>query len=341
MKILTTGLITSAAFVSPALAITITLDFSHSSSGFFDTGTADGVKARASVEAAAADLSAVITSSLNALSTYHYEGTSSGTTVELDASLGYTNPDTDASESFSGSLAVDEFKIFVGARSLSGSTLGQGGPGSVGVSAGISSTNASSAQAAGDIASGLASAGMTRGAHTVSTLGGGFGSPFNSTYSVEFGPTLGNLWFDNDVSTTWNLDHTVAPGGSENDLYSVALHEILHSLGVGVSDAWDSNVSGTDWTGAEAIAENGGSGVGLIDGGGGHIAADVMSTRLSDGVAQEVVMDPNITVGTRKELTDLDLAFLRDIGWQTVPEPSSTALLGVAGLGFVFRRKRV
>lgn len=43
-----------------------------------------------------------------------------------------------------------------------------------------------------------------------------------------------------------------------------------------------------------------------------------MSIRISDGEEQEVLMDSNITVGTRKELTLLDLAFLRDIGYDTV-----------------------
>jgi hypothetical protein len=43
-------------------------------------------------------------------------------------------------------------------------------------------------------------------------------------------------------------------------------------------------------------------------------------------------MDPTITVGTRKYLTDLDLAFLQDMGWEVVPEPTSAALLLLSGL---------
>jgi hypothetical protein len=47
-----------------------------------------------------------------------------------------------------------------------------------------------------------------------------------------------------------------------------------------------------------------------------------MSTRISDGAAQEAVMDPTLTQGTRKSLTALDLAFLRDIGYTTItPTP--------------------
>jgi hypothetical protein len=37
--------------------------------------------------------------------------------------------------------------------------------------------------------------------------------------------------------------------------------------------------------------------------------------------AQEAVMDPTLTNGTRKKVTRLDVAFLRDMGWQTVAYP--------------------
>ena len=36
-------------------------------------------------------------------------------------------------------------------------------------------------------------------------------------------------------------------------------------------------------------------------------------------------MDPSLTTGTRKELTALDLAFLRDIGWETIIPNLSSA----------------
>jgi hypothetical protein len=41
-------------------------------------------------------------------------------------------------------------------------------------------------------------------------------------------------------------------------------------------------------------------------------------------VAQEVVMDPALTVGTRRKFTRLDFAGLADIGWQ-VPSSSLAA----------------
>jgi hypothetical protein len=325
---------------SPASAITIAVDFSNSTSGFFDENTADGLLARAAVQAAADDLSAAITTSLDPLSTTRvYQGTSGVTTVTLTNTLRYTNPDTGASTVFSGSLASDEFRVYVGARGLPGSTLGEGGPGGVGLGAGVSGQTGQ-ATAAAVIASANSTAAMIRGAFTISSLGGTFSPPFNATsFSTSYGPALGNLWFDNDGSTTWHLDHTTAVTPGTSDLYSVALHEMLHSLGIGNADGWDSSVSGMDWTGSEAIALYG-TGVGLISADGGHIAPSIMSTRLLDGGIQEVVMDPNITTGTRKQLTQLDLAFLRDIGWQTIPEPSSTLLIGLGTITFILRRRR-
>ncbi len=43
-----------------------------------------------------------------------------------------------------------------------------------------------------------------------------------------------------------------------------------------------------------------------------------MSQRITDGAMQEAAMDPNLTIGTRKYLTTLDLAFLRDLGYSTI-----------------------
>jgi len=63
------------------------------------------------------------------------------------------------------------------------------------------------------------------------------------------------------------------------------------------------------------------------------------SVSLSDGSSQETAMDPDVTAGTRKYLTNLDAMGLADIGWQlnitAVPEPSTWALMsGIALLGF-------
>ena len=108
----------------------------------------------------------------------------------------------------------------------------------------------------------------------------------------------------------------------------------------GSSEDWNNLVSGSDWLGPETIAETGG-GSGVIHTDGVHITPGFMSVTLNGGLPQEAVMDPDLTIGTRKILTQLDLAILRDIGFETVPEPTgmSLFLFGLAILPALRRRK--
>ena len=100
-------------------------------------------------------------------------------------------------------------------------------------------------------------------------------------------------------------------------------------------------MSGSTWLGASANALHGGTGTNLISGDGAHAAIGSMSRRLFDLVPQEAVMDPSLTVGTRKYLTELDMGFLRDIGYATVvPEPSIAALMAISGVLLLRRRAR-
>jgi hypothetical protein len=64
-----------------------------------------------------------------------------------------------------------------------------------------------------------------------------------------------------------------------------------------------------------------------------------LSRRITDFAAQEAVMDPSLLLGSRKYLTELDLAFLRDLGYATIPEPSVTAL-ALGGLLIFSARRR-
>ena len=116
-------------------------------------------------------------------------------------------------------------------------------------------------------------------------------------------------------------------------------------LGIGTADSWDDEVSGMDWAGSEVAALLG-DGSGTVDDDLVHINEGTTGQVFGigdgavEGATQEVVMDPTILVGTRKYLTAVDMAFLRDIGWQTVPEPSSLVLLGAGALAVLARRRR-
>lgn len=68
-----------------------------------------------------------------------------------------------------------------------------------------------------------------------------------------------------------------------------------------------------------------------------------MSATVVGSVAQAAVMAPNITTGTRKLLTQVDLAVLRDLGFTTtaIPEPSTyAALAGLIALALAINRRR-
>jgi hypothetical protein len=290
------------------------------------------VAAKNSIQAAASDLSAAITSSLNAINTDAYTGTNGQTSVTFGFQFVYTDPTTNGTVTLANAtIPANTVTLHVGARSLLGSTLGIGGPGNVMGDNSQFAGGGSPGQWVGAVANAesAAEAAYKRGGGPIlqSATGSATLGDVEANYSVDFTIAHGTLSLDKDSSneTTlnnyWHFNHTTPVAGGKNDLYSVALHEMLHAIGIGTSNSWTSRVSGgVNWTGPEVAALYG-SGTGLVSSG--HITEGIMSTRISDGTPQEVVMDPTITQGTRKSLTALDLAFLRDIGYSTIiPNPT-------------------
>jgi hypothetical protein len=334
-----------------AQALTILLDYSDdiTTDNFFNTHPV----AKASLEKARNDIQSAITSTLGAIVNDITTGTSGTATATYDFSFGYTNPSTGAAQTIAlSTLATNQVRIFVGMRELAGTTLGQGGPGSQAISAGGSAINAADWPGAVNAANAAATAERLRGGGpTINALAGEIvlgGVP--GQINVPYGSSIANLWFDNDTNNDsvtdndtqlnafWHFDSGTSVAAGHSDFYSVAMHEMLHALGVGSSQSWTADVSGgVNWLGSNVINVLG-SGNNAVTGG--HIAAGLNSPSIVDGTMQEALMSPAITVGTRKQITQLDLAFLRDIGWQTIPEPSTGALsLAVAG-GLLARRRR-
>ncbi len=210
------------------------------------------------------------------------------------------------------SVAADTVRVYVGTQALGGTTLGIGGSGY-------------SAGGTNDFFDLLA----TRGQPEPS--------------SVNFTPVTGQIVFDMD--TNWYLDDDVTTVESFSglfDFYSIAVHELGHVLGVGASDAWSNQISGSTFTGSNAVSVFGGP-VPLANSG--HVAKSITSTFM--GELQEPALTPSISIGQRKYLTDLDWALLADVGWEVapvtaVPEAQTWAMMlaGLGLLGWHSRRRR-
>ena len=131
-----------------------------------------------------------------------------------------------------------------------------------------------------------------------------------TTPPASFGPWGGSIEFDSTGGTNWYFGKSLAGlGSNQTDFLSVAEHEIGHVLGLGTAGSWDSHISGGFFNGPATRAVNGNAAVPL-NATGDHWAD---GTHSNGGPA---LMDPVLTNGTRSLATSLDIAALRDIGWQ-------------------------
>lgn len=337
------------AAAAPAWAFQIDLDYTYdvANGDFFGQHPV----AKHALQAAANDINALIASQLGAVTQSQFVGTSGPATVTLKLKGSFTEPSTGADVVLDPvSLAADHVTIYVGMRKLADSTLGTGGPGAASLGTLTSGGTITQQSAAYRNAQDAAKAVYQRGAGPViGRLVGAYNA--NTQVDLPYGALVGNLWFDNDTDDNnvvddfslldayWHFDATTMPLATQNDFYSVALHELLHSIGLGTSETWHLQANGTTWSGAHARALNGGSGLNLVENG--HIDRDIMSVRLFDSAMQEPVMTPFITTGTRKYLTAMDAAFLMDLNYIIIPEPASFALLIMgAGVALGTRRRR-
>ena len=291
----------SAPFLSVVLlttsstlnAFTISFDYSYDSDGFFD----DPAR-KSTLESAGAFFGSRIADDLAAINS----------SSRNSFSAEFSNPATGDPNTLDGyNVAADTLVVFAGARSIGGSTLGIGGPG------------------------GFSARGSDSYLELVRTRGES-GAAGDRSFVTDFGPWGGSLAFDSDVPWYFDNDPSTDESFTGNDFYSVALHELVHVLGFGTSDAWDNRVAG-------GLFEGPAAGRVALSGDDRHWLDGTFSD--VNGVAQETAMDPSITLGTRKGLTELDLNGLRDIGWEVtaIPLPSAFILFG-SGL-IVFARRIV
>jgi len=280
----------------------ITVQFDYSLDTGFFTANPDR---QAVLQAAGQFFEQHLTDSLSAI-------TSSGGN---QFNINFDNPATGAATTINGySVAANTVVVFVGAGDV-GASLGVGGPGGYDAQA--------TSQAFLDLVRNRGQ-GETQGAA-----------------AVDFAPWGGTLSFSASASWYFDADPTTVEAFAGNDFYSVALHELGHLFGLGASDSWTNKTSGTQFTGVNAKAANGGANVALIANKS-HWLEGTQSTY--NGIPQEAAMDPTLTVGTRKYFTALDTAALQDVGWQVSPAPVPLPaaawlfLSGISGLLVIRRR---
>ena len=194
------------------------------------------------------------------------------------------NPGTGADYKLPGSTSIgaDRILVFVGGRDLANGALGLGGPGGYSASGSVAWLNS------------LRSRGEP-------------GALSNSP--TDFAPAVGSVAFDS-IGTSWHFGNTTSGlDSNEIDFMSVAVHELVHVLGFGLSPSWDRYASGGVFKGPQSTAVAGR-----------NVPMDAMGDHWADGTrsdGRETIMDPTTPWGERRTMTTLDWAGLSDVGWET------------------------
>lgn len=279
----------------------------------YDTGNFFGTDQRSILESAATTLTSRLQDSLAAIpapSTLPSPPSPNHNTWTAS----FTHPSTGANVELDDLLVGENsILVYVGARDLPGSTLGQ-------ATSGISFVRGGSVW------------------FDTVLYRGQTGATDNPTTSTDYGPWGGSISFDS--ATDWHFGYDTVPADSY-DFYSVALHELGHLLGLGAAESWNHWVEDGQFIGPESTATHGGNPD--LNLGGDHWAEGTTSVLPGTAFGQEAAMTPSIADGTRKHFTDLDWAGLTDVGWQVapVPEPQEYAMAASIALGLLAGMRRL
>jgi len=292
-----------------ARAINVVINYTFDTNNFFGAGNPQGAtagaQAKSALDTAASYFTTVLNDTFSAIvtpATFH--SSVFGGQVTWEWSKTFNNPATGSTVTLTNPpVPANEYRIYAGARSLSGSTAGVGGPG-------------------GFSWSSTPSGGFTQAEiDQIDAITETFSNQVeNREETSGFANWGGAITFDRDGSTTWHYDHTTSPLVSETDFYSVVVHELTHAFGFGSSNEFQALVSGSNFVGANATAAFGGP---VPLSGNAHWAFSTNSTVYGTATAQEASMDPDVLNGTRKFFTTLDGAALKDIGWELISPPIS------------------
>ena len=208
------------------------------------------------------------------------------------------------------SVPADTLIVYVGARDLPGEFRAQGGPGSQTVTGSL----------------GWRQAVVARG--ETNTAG---------PHATDLAPWGGMISFDTTKSDgsprDWHFDPGVEPEPGQDDLVSLALHELAHVLGFGLSDSWWNWVDepSGQFTGPAATAYFGGPVDLDVEVGTPHRhwKLGTNNTATANGSIQVAIMVP--VSGGRRQLTNLDIAALQDIGWEVQREVDTALVVDANG----------
>ncbi len=202
----------------------------------------------------------------------------------------FNNPATGAEERIEDLVIPDnEIVVYVGARDLgdAGTGVQEGalaGPGSFDV---------------------LGTADFTRTAATRGERGATGSAP------TDFGPWGGTITFNTNPAVTFSYDGDADPG--EFDFFTVALHEMMHVLGLGTAGSWQTYVDA-----AQGVFTGPASRLEYDMGGDVPLDPDTLA-HWREGITeggQPVLMDPRLPNAMRIWYpTALDWAGLADVGW--------------------------
>ena len=298
--------IVSGLLITHTSALEIELRYDLDTEGFFDQPGA-----KEAMQVAADYYADLIVDKLEAIDPLNFEpGTQFnwGPTY-LEPNLGGAQVTIPVGTNFV--IPEDTIIVFPAGRSLT--TAAQGGPG------GIQFMTPSNTAWFNQL--------INRGEPGAVTL---VGNSFSSN-PTDFAPWGGSLFFNSDE--TWNFSTTDATAASGIDFLSVALHELGHVLGFGIplpTTSWLTHLQSGNFTGTLATSSNNNSQP-TLDAPLFHWANSLSDNRAvavfgrQHGEAQEALMT-GVTGTTASEQfivpTDLDIAALRDLGWELTETPS-------------------
>lgn len=304
----TTSAPTSISGGATSNQLRIRFDYSLDTSGFFSGA---GQPRRQILELAAEsivgrfadDLTAIVPGGLNEWQpAVFHPSVSSGNQVE--------GPLTDLSPNLS--VPANEIIVYVGARDLPGDRRGVGGGGSFSFPAVEIScrTQAECDQTIADIEA------FRENVRTRGEAGA------DGPVQTDVAPNVGSVSFDNQTDWYFGVDaHGIQPG--QVDFMSVAIHELAHVLGFGISrfditSAWDNLTSSGSFSGPKARAAYLGSGNVPVDG-------THWGHAVTDEFGQATVMGETIFTGSRQLFSPLDFAAMDDLGWELIDSHASVS----------------